>query len=154
MNITVDGRNYKDFHFNVMKDLLICYFAMSQLLSLLRSMKLLSRIITLFTCSLNLDLLIILSPSSVFEQINYFKADWNTIIQELSSSNLENSIQHLNTEDALNLLVETVGDIGARNVPTKKCKNKNISSFFKHRKVLIRKRRKLINRFSNMLGMK
>ena len=40
-------------------------------------------------------------PGSVFEQINYIKADWNTM-QELSSSHLENSIQHLNTEDALN----------------------------------------------------
>ena len=49
---------------------------------------------------------------------------------------------------ALNLLVETIGDICARNAPTKKCKNKNISSLFKPRKVLMRKRRKLINRFS------
>ena len=82
-------------------------------------------------------------PGSVFEQINYFKADWNTIVQELSSSKLENNIQHLNTEDALNLLVKTIGDVCARNAPTKKCKNKNISLFFKHRKVLMRKRRKL-----------
>ena len=85
---------------------------------------------------------------SVFEQINYFKADWNTIVQELSSSKLENSIQHLNTEDALNLLVKTVSDVCARNAPTKKCKNKNISLFFKHRKVLMRKRRKLTNKIS------
>ena len=89
-------------------------------------------------------------PDSVFEQMNnnYFKADWNTIVQELSSSNLENSIQHLNTENALNLLVKTIGDICARNAPTKKCKNKNISSFLKHRKVLMRIRQKLINIFS------
>ena len=87
-------------------------------------------------------------PGSVFEQIHYFKADWNTIVQELSSYNLENSIQHLNTEDALNVLVKTIGDICARNAPTKKCKNKNISLFFKHRKVLMRKRRKLTNRIS------
>ena len=87
-------------------------------------------------------------PGSMFEQINYFKADWNTIVQEISSSKLENSIQHLNTEDALNLLAKTVSDVCARNAPTKKCKNKKISLFFKHRKVLMRKRRKLTNKIS------
>ena len=41
-----------------------------------------------------------------------------------------------------------MGDVCARNAPTKKCKNKNISLFFKHRKVLMRKRRKLTNKIS------
>ena len=86
----------------------------------------------------------VMNPSeSVFEQINYSKADWNTIVQEISTSNLSNSIQHLNTEDALNLLVKTIGDICIKNAPSKESKKTSISSFFKHRKALMRKRRKL-----------
>ena len=54
----------------------------------------------------------VMNPSeTVFEQINFFKADWNTIVQEIIASNLSNSIQHLHTEDALNLFVKTIGDI-------------------------------------------
>ena len=50
----------------------------------------------------------VMNPSeSVFEQINFFKADWNTIVQEIIASNLSNSIQHLHTEDALSLFVKT-----------------------------------------------
>ena len=52
----------------------------------------------------------VMNPSeSVFEQINFFKADWDTIVQEIIASNLSNSIQHLHTEDALNLFVKTIG---------------------------------------------
>ena len=80
---------------------------------------------------------------SVFKQINFFKADWNTIVQNISASNLSNSIQHLHTEDALNLFVKTIGDICIKNAPSKKSKKTSISSFFKHRKALMRKHRKL-----------
>ena len=86
----------------------------------------------------------VMNPSeSVFEQINYSKADWITIVQELSTSNLSNSIQHLNTEDALNLFVKTIGDICIKNAPLKKSKKTSISCFFKHRKALMRRRRRL-----------
>ena len=86
----------------------------------------------------------VMNPSeSVFERINFFKADWNTIVQEIIASSLSNSIQHLHTEDALNLFVKTIGDICIKNAPLKKSKITSISSFFKHRKALMRKRRKL-----------
>ena len=63
----------------------------------------------------------VMNPSeSVFEQINFFKANWNTIVQKISASNLSNSIQHLHTEDALNLFVRTIGDICIKNAPLKK----------------------------------
>ena len=53
-----------------------------------------------------------MNPSeTVFEQINFFKADWNTIVQEIIASNLSNSIQHLHTGDALILFAKTIGDI-------------------------------------------
>ena len=53
----------------------------------------------------------VMNPAeSVFEQINFFKADWDTIVQEIITSNLSNSIQHLHTEDALNLFVKTYAD--------------------------------------------
>ena len=53
-------------------------------------------------------------------------------------------MQQLNTEDALGLFIQSIGDICVNNAPMKKCKSKSISSFFKHRKALMRKRRKLI----------
>ena len=82
-----------------------------------------------------------MNPSeSVFEQINFFKADCDTIVQEIIASNLSNSVQHLHTEDALNLFVKTIGDICIKNAPLKKSKKTSISSFFKHRKALMRKR--------------
>ena len=70
-----------------------------------------------------------MSSESVFQQINYFNADWITIVQELSTSNLSNSIQHLNTEDALNLFVKTIGDICIKNAPLKKTKTNKYLSF-------------------------
>ena len=84
----------------------------------------------------------------MFEQIKFFKADWNTIVQEIIASNLSNSIQHLHTEDALNLFVKTIGDICIKNAPLKKSKKTSISSFFKLQKALMRKRRKLKMCFS------
>ena len=36
-------------------------------------------------------------PRSVFEQLNFFKADWNTITQDISESNLVINVQQLNT---------------------------------------------------------
>ena len=90
-----------------------------------------------------------MNPSeTVFEQINFFKADWNTIVQEIIASNLSNSIKHLYAEDALNLFMKTIGDICIKNAPLKKSKKTSISSFFKHRKALMRKRRKLKMCFS------
>ena len=90
-----------------------------------------------------------MNPSeTVFEQINFFKADWNTIVKEIIASNLSNSIQHLPTEDVLNLFVKTIGDICIKNASLKKSKKTSISSFFKHRKALMRKRRKLKMCFS------
>ena len=90
-----------------------------------------------------------MNPSeSVFEQINFFKADWDTIVQEIIASNLSNSIQHLHTEDALSLFVKTIGDICIKHAPLQKSKKTSISSFFKHRKALMRKRRKLKMCFS------
>ena len=83
-------------------------------------------------------------PGSLFEQLNFFKADWNTITQDISESNLVINMQQLNTEDALGLFIQSIGDICVNNAPIKKCKSKCISSFFKHRKALMRKRRKLI----------
>ena len=66
-----------------------------------------------------------MNPSeTVFEQIHFFKADWNTIVQEIITSNLSNSIQHLHTEDALNLFVKTIGDICIKNAPLKKSKKR------------------------------
>ena len=50
-------------------------------------------------------------PGSVFEQLNFFKADWNTITQDISESNLVINMQQLNTEDALGLFIQSIGDI-------------------------------------------
>ena len=62
-------------------------------------------------------------PGAVFEQLNFFKAIWNTITRDMSESNLAINMQQLNTEDALDLFIQS----------------KSISSFFKHRKALMRK---------------
>ena len=90
-------------------------------------------------------------PGSVFEQLNYFKADWNTITQDISESNLVINMQQLNTGDALDLFIQPIGDICVNNAPMKKCKSKSISSFFKHRKALVRKRKKLILKSKKVL---
>ena len=69
-------------------------------------------------------------PGSVLEQLNFFKADWNNVTQDISDSNLVLNMQQLNTEDALGLFIQSIGDICVNNAPMKKCKSKSISSFF------------------------
>ena len=72
-------------------------------------------------------MILINPPGSVFEQLNFLKADWNTINQDISESNLVINMQQLNTEDALGLVIQSIGDICVNNAPMKKCKSKSIS---------------------------
>ena len=85
-----------------------------------------------------------LNPAvSIFEQINFFKADWNGINSDIMTANLTEQLECLPIEESLNCFMKAIGNICAKNSPIKTPTHKQISKFFKQRKTLMRKRTKL-----------
>lgn len=86
-------------------------------------------------------------PKSLFDMVDYFKANWTEIIKSIAHSNIHHTVSTLNTQDGWITFLDTIGkicvDISPKKLGTKKDRP---SKFFHQRKILMRRRTKVRKR--------
>ncbi len=87
-------------------------------------------------------------PKTVFEQVDYYKADWAQINASLAEADIVNDIVDLDAESAFLKFTQTVGNICYHVSPKKDSNSTKLSKFLKHRKCLMRKRTKLLRKLN------